>query len=183
MWCVLTNICGVCALSMQCTGSRLIQVADLPLSLPPAFQLRRRTGVVTGSSPTRQPKTRLTCRRAEFHSLLYLGGGSCDTRETGPCMLSGAAGLCLLSTNFTDNRSWLGDSTLANKPKLKTNTCGTTRITSATTTAEQTSHSVLSCPIKDLIKDRFGRNRKLGYQCKGKGTRCTGCGWGRRDGL
>ena len=42
--------------------------------------------------------------------------------KTGPCMPSGAAGLCLLFRNFTDNRSWLGDSTLANKPKWKTNT-------------------------------------------------------------
>ena len=58
--------------------------------------------------------------------------------KTGPCMPSGAAGLCLLSTNFTDNRSWLGDSTLANKPKLKTHTPGWQDIMTTTTNHKST---------------------------------------------
>ena len=71
-------------------------------------------------------------------------------------MLSGATGLCLLSRNFTDNRSCLGDSTLANKPKLKTNTSVRryyNGFTSETTKAEQTSPSLYVS--SDLIKDRL----------------------------
>ena len=71
-------------------------------------------------------------------------------------MLSGATGLCLLSRNFTDNRSCLGDSTLANKPKLKTNTSVRryyNGFTSATTKTEQTSSSPYVS--SDLIKDRL----------------------------
>ena len=95
-------------------------------------------------------------------------------------MPSGAAGLCLLFRNFTDNRSWLGDSTLANKPKLKTNTPGWQDI--MTTTTNHKSTDPLPINVESfMVHSRTNLIQHSTWEENpesGQGTRQMGSGWG-----
>lgn len=167
------------------TGSRLIQVPPTPpppsplclSALAPAFQLRRRPGVVTWSSPTRGNQKH-GLHVGKFSPLSRLS--QLRHSKTGPCMPSGAAGLCLLFRNFTDNRSWLGDSTLANKPKLKTNTPGWQDIMTTTTNHKSTDplpinvESFMVHSRTNLIQHSTWEENPESRQ----GTRQMGSGWG-----